>query len=112
MYHNRVDESVDPASPEELRVLQLTADAVADEVRWYLSGAFEVESQVVTTPAGPTAAVSIHPPESAPIAAGIPLGDLEEFTDDGRQELTVELVAAAVGRARSAVGDRFLPAGQ
>lgn len=112
MYHHRGDGADDPATAEQVRVLQTTADAVADDVRLYLSAAFEVESQVVTTPAGPTAAVSIHPPESPPVAAGIPLTDLEELTDDERRELTVELVAAAVGRAQHAVGDRFLPAGQ
>lgn len=114
MYRNPPDEddSVDPATSDELRVLQSTADDVADNVRVHLSEAFEVDAQVVTTPAGPTAAVSVHPPKSPPIAAGIPLGDLEELTDDGRHELTVELVAAAVGRARNNVGDQFLPAGQ
>ncbi len=112
MYQNRVDDGADPATSEELRVLQSTADAVADAVRVHLSAAFEVDAQVVTTPTGPTAAVSVHPPESPPVAAGIPLADLDEFSEDGRHELTVELVAAAVGRAQNAVGDRFLPAGQ
>lgn len=112
MYENRREEVDDPASPEQVRVLQTTADSVADDVRLYLSGAFEVESQVVSTPAGPTAAVSIHPPESRPVAAGIPLDELDELTTEQQQELTVELVAAAVGRARDSVGDRFMPAAQ
>lgn len=105
-------DDTEPATSEELRTLQSTADAVADDVRVHLSGAFDVEAQVVTTAAGPTAAVSIHPPESPPVAAGIPLEELDELTGEGREELIVELVAAAVGRARNAVGDRFLPAAQ
>lgn len=111
-YRNHGDRPAESPSAEDLRVLQTAADAVADGVRGHLSQAFEVEAQVVTTPAGPTAAVSIHLPESPPVAAGIPLDELEELTVDGQEELAVELVAAAVGRARSAVGDRFLPAAQ
>lgn len=112
MYENRGEDVSDPATPEQVRVLQTTADEVADDIRLHLSGAFEVESEVVTTPAGPTAAVSIYPPESRPVAAGIPLDELDELTHEERRELTVELVAAAVGRARNSVGDRFMPAGQ
>lgn len=112
MYENRGEAAAEPATKEQVRTLQTTADSVADDVRVHLSGAFEVESQVVTTPAGPTAAVSIYPPESRPVAAGIPLDEAEELTPDRRQELTVELVAAAVGRARDTVGDRFMQAAQ
>lgn len=114
MYRSPFDEDdgTDPASADELRLLQSTADSVADDVRVHLSDAFEVDAQVVTTPSGPTAAVSVQPPKSPPLAAGISLDDLDELTDDERRELTVELVAAAVGRAKSNVGGQFLAAGQ
>lgn len=97
---------------EELRSLQTAADAVADEARLHLSDVFAVESTVVPTPGGPRGAVSIHPPDAAPVAAGIEMDELDELADDRSRELALDLVASAVDRARTTVGDQFLPAAQ
>lgn len=102
----------DPASAEELRALQMTATDLAATAESLLSEAFVTESAVVETPAGPEAAVSIHPPEGPPVATGIPLADLEGMTGDTQRAIARDLVAMAVGRAKTTVGDRFMPVGQ
>lgn len=99
-------------SETELRELQAAAADVADSVRDHLTDAFAVESDVVSTPGGPQGAVSVQPPDAPPVAAGIPYEDVPRLNDDHRAELTIDLVATAVGRARTSVGDRILQAAQ
>lgn len=99
-------------SADQLRTLQSTADELAASVRDQLSDAFAVDADVVATPGGPQGAVSVQPPDAPPVAAGIPIDEAEGLTVEHRDELVVDLVAAAVGRARSTVGDRILPAAQ
>lgn len=114
MHGNRVA-SVDAAgepSTEQLRTLQTAADDLAASVRDRLTDAFAVEADVVATPGGPLAAVSVQPPEAPPVATGMSIDEAQGITRDHRDELAVDLVAAAVGRARSSVGDRLVPAAQ
>lgn len=99
-------------SAEQMRTLQSTTESVADDARRHLTDVFEVESAVVSTPEGPQGAVSIHPPEAPPITVGIPTDDLDDSSDADRGDLVVDLVATAVGRAESSVGDRLYPAAQ
>ncbi len=114
MYENRgfqVD-AEEAATPEQMRTLQSTADAVADHARRHLTEVFEVDAGVVSTPDGPQGAVSIHLPDTRPVTAGIPLERLENTDADEEAEMAHTLVATAVGRARTQLGDRLVPAAQ
>lgn len=97
---------------EDARSLLSTADAVADEIRDHLSDAFSVEATVVATPYGPQGAVSVYLPDTDPVAAGISLTDLEDFSQGDRRDLAHELIAAAVGQAQLVIGDRIVDAAQ
>lgn len=112
MHGNRVPTRPTEPTPEELRSLQLAADELASAVRAQLTDAFAIDADVVSTPGGPRGAVSVHPPEAAPVAAGIPLEEADGLTVDRRRELATDLVVEAVGRAQTAVGDRLVQAGQ
>ncbi|MFP4627662.1 MAG: DUF5811 family protein [Halobacteriales archaeon] len=112
MHGNRVPSRPSEASPEQLRTLQRAADELAAAVRVQLTEAFSIDADVVATPGGPRGAVSVHPPEAPPVSAGLAVEEAEGLTVDRRRELAAALVVEAVGRARSAVGDRLVPAAQ
>jgi len=109
MYFDRADigEEAAAESQENLRSLQLLADAVADDVRSQLSDAFAVESNVVSTPIGPQGAIAVHAPDGQPVAAGIGLEEVEEFTGPDRRDLAQDIIATAVNQASGTVADRF-----